>query len=164
MSKIRGDPLRVALAHPTRAALVSALNGIAEMSTVQLQEATDVTRYHLYHHLQQLEKTGIVENHRDQGRARWWRLTGPVELPGDDAPATAAAPTADLTVLPDEIAELIRAGADTHWVAVPGSAREAIAAKKLVEAAAAEWGLDLDLPFTFTPSGLLLIGQPRKKR
>ena len=160
MSKVRGDPLRVALAHPTRAALVSSLNGVAEMSTVQLQESTGGTRYHLYHHLQQLEKAGVVENHRDQGRARWWRLTGPVEMPGDDA---SAAPTADLSVLPDEIAELIRAGADTHWVAVPGSARDAIAAKKLVEAAADEWGLDLDLPFTFTPSGLLLIGQPRKR-
>ena len=59
MSKVRGDPLRVALAHPTREALVSALNGAAEMSTVQLQESTGVTRYHLYHHLQQLEKAGV---------------------------------------------------------------------------------------------------------
>ena len=125
MSKVRGDPLRVALAHPTRAALVSSLNGVAEMSTVQLQESTGVTRYHLYHHLQQLEKAGVVENHRDQGRARWWRLTGPVEMPGHDN--ASAAPTADLSVLP------------------------------------AEWGLALALPFTFTPSGLLLIGQPRKR-
>ena len=94
MSKVRGDPLRVALAHPTREALVSSLNGTAEMSTVQLQKSTGVTRYHLYHHLQQLEKAGVVENHRNEGRARWWRLTGPIEIPSEDSSAT---PVADLS-------------------------------------------------------------------
>ena len=67
MAKIRGDPRQVALAHETRRGIVETLQDVEEKSTVQIQEALNVTRYHLYHHLQQLTKAGIVENHRDQG-------------------------------------------------------------------------------------------------
>ncbi|MBT4058884.1 MAG: helix-turn-helix transcriptional regulator [Euryarchaeota archaeon] len=156
MGKIRGDPIQVALAHETRRGIVETLIGVDEKSTVQIQEAIGVTRYHLYHHLKQLTNSGIIENHRDEGRARWWRLTGPISL---DTPSDISQP--DLSGLPDEIAALIRRGADVHWVGIDGSARDAIAAKKMLEDAADEWGVSLDLPFTFTPSGILIIGKPR---
>ena len=157
MSKIRGDPRQVALAHETRRGIVETLQDVEEKSTVQIQEALNVTRYHLYHHLQQLTKAGIVENHRDQGRARWWRLTGPINL--EDKESTSQP---DLSDFPDEVASLIRKGANVHWIEIPGSARDAIAAKKMLESAADEWGVELDLPFTFTPSGILVIGKSRK--
>lgn len=156
MSKIRGDPRLVALAHDTRVAIVEALQSADEMSTVQIQKATDVTRYHLYHHLQQLDKAGIVENHRDQGRARWWRLTVPIDLSSTE-PSTGP----DLSGLPEEVANLIRRGADVHWIEIPSSASDSVAAKKMLEDSAEEWGVDLDLPFTFMPGGILVVGRSR---
>jgi DNA-binding transcriptional ArsR family regulator len=156
MSKIRGDPRLVALAHDTRVAIVEALQSADEMSTVQIQKMTAVTRYHLYHHLQQLEKAGIVENHRDQGRARWWRLTVPIDLSSSE-PSTGA----DLSGLPEEVANLIRRGADVHWIEIPATAGDAVSAKKMLEDSAEEWGVDLSLPFTFMPGGILVVGRTR---
>ncbi|MDP7043268.1 MAG: winged helix-turn-helix domain-containing protein [Candidatus Thalassarchaeaceae archaeon] len=156
MTKIRGDSRQVALAHETRRGIVKTLQEADEKSTVQIQEAIKVTRYHLYHHLEQLTKAGIIENHRNQGRARWWRLTGPINLEGEN---TTTQP--DLSGLPEEITSLIRRGADVHWVEIPSSARDAIAAKKMLESAAEDWGVELNLPFTFTPSGILVIGKSR---
>ena len=156
MTKIRGDSRQVALAHETRRGIVKTLQEVEEKSTVQIQEAIKVTRYHLYHHLEQLTKAGIIENHRNQGRARWWRLTGPINLEGEN---TTTQP--DLSGLPEEITSLIRRGADVHWVEIPSSARDAIAAKKMLESAAEDWGVELNLPFTFTPSGILVIGKSR---
>ena len=156
MTKIRGDSRQVALAHETRRGIVKTLQEVEEKSTVQIQEAIKVTRYHLYHHLEQLTKAGIIENHRNQGRARWWRLTGPINLEGEN---TTTQP--DLSGLPEEVTSLIRRGADVHWVEIPSSARDAIAAKKMLESAAEDWGVELNLPFTFTPSGILVIGKSR---
>ncbi len=158
MGKIRGDPTLVALAHETRKAIVESLQGKDEMSTVQIQEGVGVTRYHLYHHLQQLVKAGLVENHRDQGRARWWRLTGPVDLGGSSA---SPPQPLDLSGLPDEVASMVRRGADVHYIPIPASASDAVAAKKMLEESAEEWGVELDLPFTFMPGGILVIGRPR---
>ena len=73
MARVRGDPITTALAHPTRRSAYIALSGSEEMSTVQLQEAVGVDRYNLYHHLKKLASLELVENHRDEGRARWWR-------------------------------------------------------------------------------------------
>tara|TARA_Y100000294_G_C8476196_1_gene304841 strand:- start:34 stop:513 length:480 start_codon:yes stop_codon:yes gene_type:complete len=156
MTKIRGDSRQVALAHETRRGIVKTLQEVEEKSTVQIQDAIKVTRYHLYHHLEQLTKAGIIENHRNQGRARWWRLTGPINLEGEN---TTTQP--DLSGLPEEVTSLIRRGADIHWVEIPSSARDAIAAKKMLESAAEDWGVELNLPFTFTPSGILVIGKSR---
>ncbi|HIG19948.1 MAG: hypothetical protein CXT67_02775 [Methanobacteriota archaeon] len=156
MTKIRGDTREVALAHKTRRGIVETLQNVEERSTVQIQETIGVTRYHLYHHLKQLVSAGIIENHRDKGRARWWRLTGPIDL---DVASDASQP--DLSGLPDEVSALIRRGSDVHWIEIPGSARESIAAKKMLESVADEWGVELDLPFTFTPGGILIIGKPR---
>lgn len=164
MSKIRGDPIAVALAHETRRGIVEALQGKDEMSTVQIQEAIDVTRYHLYHHLKQLVKADVIENHRDQGRARWWRLTAEIDTSTKSPSAagrTQATPTDIPSNFPPQVADLLARGADIHWVEIPGSARDAVAAKKMLEEAAAEWNVELDLPFTFTPGGILIIGKPR---
>ena len=68
MSKIRVDGRTMALSHPTRLAIYEDLLEAEEKSTVMLQKSTGVTRYHLYHHLQTLEKNGLIENHRDEGR------------------------------------------------------------------------------------------------
>ena len=157
LSKIRGDPITVALAHETRRGIVEVLQTKDEMSTVQIQEAIDVTRYHLYHHLKQLVAVGVVENHRDEGRARWWRITGAVAL---DSPAQSGGASMPAG-LPDEVAELIRRGAEVHWLEVGGTARDSVAAKKMLEDAAADWNIELNLPFTFTPGGILIIGKPR---
>ncbi len=73
--------------HPTRRALYVALLGADEYTTVQLQEIVDVDRYNLYHHLRKLESLGLVMNHRDQGRTRWWCVMDRVPLPSDGSGA-----------------------------------------------------------------------------
>ena len=74
MSRVRADPITAALAHPTRRNLYTSLFDVEEMSTVQLQKLVDVDRYNLYHHLKKLASLGLIENHRDEGRARWLSL------------------------------------------------------------------------------------------
>ena len=91
MTRVRTDPLIAALTHPTRQDAYQALSQRDEMSTVQLQTALDVDRYNLYHHLKRLVKVGLIENHRDVGRARWWRVVKHVSLPSmgqSDSPTT----------------------------------------------------------------------------
>jgi hypothetical protein len=142
---------------------------VDEMSTVQLQAAVSVDRYNLYHHLKKLASLGLVENHRDVGRSRWWKITQRVALPGlvggsgevQAQPALAVSASAiDTTGLPESLATAISQGRDIHIVNLEGS-REQIGAKKMLEALASDYGIELDLPFTFVPGGIALIGKGR---
>ncbi|DAC40783.1 MAG TPA: ArsR family transcriptional regulator [Candidatus Poseidoniales archaeon] len=83
MARIHADPVSTSLMHPTRRALYVALLEADEYTTVQLQEIVGVDRYNLYHHLRKLESLGLVMNHRDQGRTRWWCVIDRVPLPSD---------------------------------------------------------------------------------
>ena len=83
MARIHADPVSTSLMHPTRRALYVALLEADEYTTVQLQKIVGVDRYNLYHHLKKLESLGLVMNHRDQGRARWWCVIDRVPLPND---------------------------------------------------------------------------------
>ena len=73
---------------PTRRALYVALLDADEYTTVQLQKIVGVDRYNLYHHLRKLESLGLVMNHRDQGRTRWWCVIDRVPLPNDGSSNT----------------------------------------------------------------------------
>ena len=81
--RIHADPVSTALLHPTRRALYLALLAADEHTTVQLQKLVSVDRYNLYHHLRKLESLGLVMNHRDEGRTRWWCVMDRVPLPSD---------------------------------------------------------------------------------
>lgn len=128
MDKIRGNPHAIALAHPTRAQLYSALCTTEEMSTVELEKAVGVTRYHLYHHLAQLAKLDLVENHRDVGRAKWWRAGpqvapamatgGAVSLPGPSQSDGVTAP-AWSDDLPAEMVRMLELGAKVEFLPLP---------------------------------------------
>ncbi|MBT3658129.1 helix-turn-helix domain-containing protein [Candidatus Poseidoniaceae archaeon] len=83
MARIHADPVSTSLMHPTRRALYVALLEADEYTTVQLQKIVGVDRYNLYHHLKKLESLGLVMNHRDQGRTRWWCVIDRVPLPND---------------------------------------------------------------------------------
>ena len=83
MARIHADPVSTSLMHPTRRALYVALLDSDELTTVQLQGIVGVDRYNLYHHLRKLESLGLVMNHRDQGRPRWWCVIDRVPLPSD---------------------------------------------------------------------------------
>ena len=83
MARIHADPISTSLMHPTRRALYVALLEADEYTTVQLQKIVGVDRYNLYHHLRKLESLGLVMNHRDQGRTRWWCVIDRVPLPSD---------------------------------------------------------------------------------
>lgn len=83
MARIHADPVSTSLMHPTRRALYVALLEADEYTTVQLQKIVGVDRYNLYHHLRKLESLGLVMNHRDQGRTRWWCVIDRVPLPSD---------------------------------------------------------------------------------
>ena len=137
MSKIRVDGRTMALSHPTRLAIYEDLLNAEEKSTVMLQKSTGVTRYHLYHHLQTLVKNGLVENHRDEGRARWWRVTERV--------TTTPTSQSELSGnFPDEVRALIESGADVHFIPIPAD-RSATLAKSAVSAIAESFGVDLDM-------------------
>ena len=161
MSKIRGDPKQIALAHPTRATMYNILSTKEEMATVELEKEIKITRYHLYHHLKQLKEAGLVENHRDQGRAKFWRIIGEVEAL--EIPKTVEIQTNDtrLNKIPNELIELIEKGGDVQFIPINASAVEAINAKAAINAISKEMGLDLELPFTFVPGGILVVSRGR---
>ncbi len=154
MTKIRVDGRTMALSHPTRLAIYQNLLDADEKSTVMLQKSTGVTRYHLYHHLQTLVKNGLVENHRDEGRARWWRVTERVT-------PTTSSQSDILGNLPDSVRDLLESGADVHFIPIPAD-RSATLAKSAVSAIAESFGVDLEMGVTFMPNGILVIGPPKR--
>ncbi len=154
MSKIRVDARTMALSHPTRLAIYEELLDVEEKSTVMLQKDTGVTRYHLYHHLQSLEKNGLVENHRDEGRARWWRVTERVSI-------TQSSSSEVSNVLPPEVRALIDSGSEVHFIPIPAD-RSATLAKSAVSAIAESFGVDLEMGVTFMPNGILVLGPPKR--
>lgn len=154
MTKIRVDGRTMALSHPTRLAIYQNLLDADEKSTVMLQKSTGVTRYHLYHHLQTLVKNGLVENHRDEGRARWWRVTERVK-------PTTSSQSDTLGNLPDSVRDLLESGADVHFIPIPAD-RSATLAKSAVSAIAESFGVDLEMGVTFMPNGILVIGPPKR--
>ena len=167
MARLHADPVTTALVHPTRRNLYTALMAVEEMSTVQLQAAVNVDRYNLYHHLKKLASLNLVENHRDVGRARWWKVTKRVALPGivgsnvlssAQPIATVPASEIDTTGIPSELAIAISEGKDIHIVNLDGS-RDVIGAKKMLEALAKDNGIELNLPFNFVPGEIVLIGK-----
>ena len=155
MSKIRVDGRTMALSHPTRLAMYEELLNAEEMSTVMLQKKTGVTRYHLYHHLQSLEKNGLIENHRNEGRARWWKVTERVTL----TPATS---TDWLHNLPADVRALLEAGAEVHFIPVPNESSSVVAAKRTIGNMAEIFDVDLDMGVTFMPNGILVVGPPKR--
>ena len=139
MTRVRTDPLIAALTHPTRRQAYEVLLQVEEMSTVQLQDQVSVDRYNLYHHLKRLVKVGLIENHRDVGRARWWRVSKRVELPGmiseqsNQVIATGSAL--------DDIAALTQ----VHSIDLVNS-RGQVGAKQFVQQLAQEYNIPVDLP------------------
>ena len=154
MGKIRVDGRTMSLSHPTRLAMYEELLNAEEMSTVMLQKSTGVTRYHLYHHLQSLEKNGLVENHRNEGRARWWRVTERVSV-------TPVVGNGSVENLPSEVRALLESGATVHFIPIPTD-RSATLAKSAVSAIAESFDVDLDMGVTFMPNGILVIGPPKR--
>ena len=168
MARVRGDPITTALAHPTRRAVYIELASSEERSTVQLQKAVGVDRYNLYHHLKKLASLELVENHRDQGRARWWRINQRVDLPEllnitATAPATtapaatapAAAPIATMASL-----AIDEEGREVIVLDLEGS-RDQVSAKQLIARLSNEFGLTLDIPWNFIPERLVLYSKKR---
>jgi len=136
------------LTHPTRQAAYQALSQSEEMSTVQLQTVLDVDRYNLYHHLKRLVKVGLIENHRDVGRARWWRMVKEVPLPSMGA-TTGEASSSPL----DALSKLTH----VHSIDLVDS-RGQVGAKQLVQKLAQEYNIPLDLPWNFLPGKIILVG------
>ena len=161
MGKIRGNPQAIALAHETRANLYHHLGTKEEMPTVELEKILQITRYHLYHHLKQLAKVGLIENHRDVGRAKWWRLKQVVSAPIGKVSSSTTESQAWINELPAEMITMLEQGAKVKFVPVPKNASDSINAKKMLETIAKQHGFEIDIPFTFVPGGILLISQPR---
>ena len=155
MSRVRADPITAALAHPTRRSLYISLSNSPEMSTVQLQNIVDVDRYNLYHHLKKLASLGLIENHRDEGRARWWKVAQSVDLP-EILTVSNTAPSPSVNAIQSNSTNLT--GANTHVISLEGS-RDRVGAKLLLEKLAAELGIELNLPWNFVPEKIALIGE-----
>lgn len=172
MSKIRGDPRLIALAHPTRHNLYFELSNVEELATVALEKKLNVTRYHLYHHLGQMVKAGLIENHRNVGRARWWRLLSKIEgiipSPQVSQPPQGNSSSSNNNVpswfdnLPVEMVALLESGAKFEFVPLSSNdASDIVNTRKAIENIARHHGVDLSLPFTFVPGGLLLLTKSR---
>lgn len=172
MARVRGDPITTALAHPTRRGAYVALASTDEMSTVQLQEAVGVDRYNLYHHLKKLAGLELVENHRDEGRARWWRVLKHVALPEllnatnltpstpapvVSTPSPSAGNTVNATLASLAVDE---EGRDVIVLNLEGS-RDQVSAKQLIARLSEEFGLTLDIPWNFIPEQLVLYSKKK---
>ena len=151
MSRVRADPITAALAHPTRRNLYTSLFDVEEKSTVQLQKLVDVDRYNLYHHLKKLASLGLIENHRDEGRARWWKISRRVEIPGVINASNVAAPDSHAS-------RQISIDENVHTVTLEGS-RDRVGAKLLLEKLAEELGIELNLPWNFVPESISIVGK-----
>ena len=166
MGRVRGDPITTALAHPTRRAAYVALAQSDEMSTVQLQKQLGVDRYNLYHHLKKLASLSLIENHRDQGRARWWRKDQHVDLP--ELLHTSTPPVAPVqeTPMPARPAMTMASlavdeeGRDVIVLDLEGS-RDQVSAKQLIVRLSEEFGLTLDVPWNFIPEQLVLYSKKK---
>jgi DNA-binding transcriptional ArsR family regulator len=169
MGRVRGDPITTALAHPTRRGAYVELANAQEMSTVQLQKALGVDRYNLYHHLKKLASLELIENHRDEGRARWWRKNLHVDLPEllnataatappqaqEHAPAAAMASRTTLASLAVD-----EEGREVIVLDLEGS-RDQVSAKQLIVRLSEEFGLTLDVPWNFIPEQLVLYSKKK---
>ena len=153
MSRVRADPFTAALAHSTRRNLYIALNNSPEMSTVQLQNLVEVDRYNLYHHLKKLASLDLVENHRDEGRARWWRVATVVDLPELLTISNQSKIQATTNSEPVNLDQH-----NTHVVSLDGS-RDRVGAKLMLEKLAEDLGIELDIPWNFVPVKIALIGE-----
>ena len=169
MARVRADPVTTALAHPTRRAVYLALSNVDEMSTVQIETQLEVDRYNLYHHMKKLASLGLVENHRDQGRARWWRVAAQVELPellqaskAVQQPSPAAQPVdaTTTTTLPSGVLEAVDHGGEIRVIELTGS-RDQVGAKNMLELLAKQHGIHLDMPWNFLPESIVLIAKKR---
>lgn len=161
MSKIRGDPKQIALAHPTRAAVYNLLCAREEMATVELEKEIKITRYHLYHHLKQLTEAGLVENHRDKGRAKFWKVKEIFDNTPDSKKSEPSIGESIINKIPKELIQLIKNGGEILFIPIESSAVEAINAKAAINAISKEMGLELELPFTFVPGGILVVSRGR---
>tara|TARA_B100000579_G_scaffold258332_1_gene212729 strand:- start:534 stop:1013 length:480 start_codon:yes stop_codon:yes gene_type:complete len=155
MARVQADPITAALAHPTRRNLYSTLLKTSEMSTVQLQSTVNVDRYNLYHHLKKLASLNLVENHRDVGRARWWRISTVVEIPGIIKPTNN---TINFSQQNEDysVDQFLQSKSGVHSISLEGS-RDKIGAKLLFEKLAEDLGIELDIPWNFVPGKIILI-------
>ena len=167
MARVRADPVTTALAHPTRRAIYLALTHSDELSTVQIERQLGVDRYNLYHHMKKLASLDLIENHRDQGRARWWRKAAQIELPEllhaspSVQPPTTSSPTqASSEPIPDGLHDAVQHGGDVRVITLDGS-RDQVGAKKMLELLAQQHGIPLDLPWNFLPESIVLIAKKR---
>jgi hypothetical protein len=139
------------------------------MSTVQLQKELGVDRYNLYHHLKKLASLELIENHRDEGRARWWRKNLHVDLPellnATAAPTTVAqapietpAPSAARATLASLAVD--EEGREVIVLDLEGS-RDQVSAKQLIVRLSEEFGLTLDVPWNFIPEQLVLYSKKK---
>lgn len=168
MGRVRGDPITTALAHPTRRSAYIALAQSAEMSTVQLEKELGVDRYNLYHHLKKLTTLELIENHRDEGRARWWRKNLHVDLPellhatappaAHAAPEGNSAPIGTRTTLASLAVD--EEGREVIVLDLEGS-RDQVSAKQLIARLSDEFGLSLDIPWNFIPEQLVLYSKKK---
>lgn len=160
MARVQADPITAALAHPTRRNLYSSLSATEEMSTVQLQSSVNVDRYNLYHHLKKLASLGLVENHRDVGRARWWKVATRVDMPGIISavqPQVSHTTQASASV---NLGSLLESEKGAHIISLHGS-RDKVGAKLLFEQLADDLGIKVDIPWNFVPGKIVLIEEEK---
>jgi hypothetical protein len=136
-----------------------------------LQNSLEVDRYNLYHHLKKLASLELIENHRDEGRARWWRVQQHVDLPellniSAIAPTEPAPAQTQATPVPTQPAITLASlavdeeGREVIVLNLEGS-RDQVSAKQLIVRLSEEFGLSLDVPWNFIPEQLVLYSKKK---
>ena len=127
--------------------------------------------YDLYHHLKKLASLELIENHRDEGRARWWRVRQHVDLPEllnasaiaptEPAPVqTQAAPVSTQPAITLASLAVDEEGREVIVLNLEGS-RDQVSAKQLIVRLSQEFGLSLDVPWNFIPEQLVLYSKKK---
>ena len=107
----------------------------------------------------------LIENHRDEGRARWWRKNLHVDLPellhatvAPNAPAEVLSTTEPRATLASLAVD--EEGREVIVLDLEGS-RDQVSAKQLIARLSDEFGLSLDIPWNFIPEQLVLYSKKK---
>ena len=95
----------------------------------------------------------MVENHRDEGRARWWKVATVVDLP--ELLTISNRPPMER---PSTQESVDTDAQNTHVISLDGS-RDRVGAKLLLEKLAEDLGIELNIPWNFVPDKIALIGE-----
>jgi hypothetical protein len=110
--------------------------------------------------LKKIASLGLVENHRDVGRARWWKVASRVDMPGIISSVPIAVNPSKSISETVNLSSLLESVKGAHIISLTGS-RDRVGAKLLFEQLADDLGIEVDIPWNFVPGKIVLIEEEK---